>query len=473
MTNLPSPLMSIADIIDATGGTLLRGRLEQTVLGVSTDTRTLEAGNLFIPLTGPNFNGHDFLTKAVTAGTGAFLAEKCHWSDVPAFVGTIAWIEVDNTLNALGDIAHAWRKRMNCQVMAITGSAGKTTTKEMIAAICGLKRKILKTEGNFNNLVGLPLTLLRLQEEIDLAILELGTNAPGEIERLSRLAAPDIGLITNIGPAHLQGLGTISDVREEKGMLFAVMNHQGTAVLNLDDPEIEMLRERWQGKRITFSLSVPSDVTALNIHPVETWKTAFTLIIQGMKQEIILSVPGRHNVRNALAAAAAATAAGCEPSLIGQGLHAFRPVSGRMEIETLPSGAHLIHDAYNANPLSVAEALKTLVDLSGNLPRIVFLGDMLELGVQAEHFHKELGRKIALSGIHHLFLKGDFSRVTAEAAEAAGMERQRISFFNGTAEVMPVLKDVVSGNSWILLKGSRKMNLNELIPDIRRLGGAA
>lgn len=471
MTNLPSPLLTIRDIIEATGGSLIRGRLEQTVLGVSTDTRTIETGNLFIPLTGPNFNGHDFLTKAVTAGAGAFLAEKNRRSDIPIFPDGIAWIEVDDTLKALGDIAHGWRKRMDCRVMAVTGSAGKTTTKEMIAAICSLNRKILKTEGNFNNLVGLPLTLLGLQDGIDLAILELGTNAPGEIERLTRLTEPDIGVITNIGPAHLEGLGTVAAVREEKGKLFAVMNHQGTAVLNLDDPEIDVLRERWQGKRITFSLSTPADIIAENIRQIETWKTAFTANIQGTKVDIVLSVPGRHNVRNALAAAAAATAAGCEPSLISRGLHAFRPISGRMEIETLPSGAHLIHDAYNANPLSVAEALKTLVDLSGNSRRIVVFGDMLELGDHSAAYHEEIGRQIGASKIYALFLKGDLASITANAAESAGLDRNHIFLFDGKGTAIPALREVVSKGDWILLKGSRKMHLDELIPDIRLFGG--
>lgn len=470
MTNLPSAFLTIGDIIEATGGELLRGRRGQTILGVSTDTRTIETGNLFIPLMGPNFNGHDFLTRAVTGGAGAFLTEKNHRRDVPVFPDGIVWIEVDDTLKALGDIAHSWRKRIGCRVMAITGSAGKTTTKEMIAAICALNQKILKTEGNFNNLVGLPLTLLGLQEGIELAILELGTNAPGEIERLARLAEPDIGVITNIGPAHLEGLGNISAVREEKGQLYAVMNHQGTAVFNVDDPEIDILRARWQGKQFTFSLSSPADITAENIRPVETWKTAFTLNIQGIREDVIMSVPGQHNVRNALAAAAAATAAGCNPSLIARGLQAVRPVSGRMEIETLPNGAHLIHDAYNANPLSVAEALRTLRDISGSHPCIVFLGDMLELGTEAKHFHEEIGHQLGRSGIHRLFLKGEFSQITAEAAIAAGMDKKQIFFFNGPADVLPALQDAVTGGNWILLKGSRKMNLNELIPDIRRLG---
>jgi UDP-N-acetylmuramoyl-tripeptide--D-alanyl-D-alanine ligase len=470
MTNLPSPFLTIGDIIETTGGKLLRGRLEQTILGISTDTRTIETGNLFIPLMGPNFDGHDFLTRAVTGGAGAFLTEKPRRNDVPVFPDEIAWIEVDNTLTALGDIAHDWRKRFEGRVIAITGSAGKTTTKEMIASICSLERSILKTEGNFNNLIGLPLTLLRLQDGIDLAILELGTNAPGEIGRLARLAEPDIGVITNIGPAHLEGLGTVSAVREEKGSLFAVMDHRGIAVFNLDDPEIEILRQRWPGDRITFSLSAPADITAENIRKIEIWKTAFILNIQGIKEDVVLSVPGRHNVRNALAAAAAATAAGCKPSLISRGLTAVRPVSGRMEIETLPNGAHLIHDAYNANPLSVGEALKTLVDISGSHQRIVFLGDMLELGAEAKRFHAEIGGQIGRAGIHRLFLKGEFSQVTAEAAVAEGMDRERIFFFNGTADAIPALQNVATKGDWILLKGSRKMNLNELIPDIRRLG---
>ncbi len=471
MTDPPSPLLTIRDIIEATGGSLIRGRLEQAVRGVSTDTRTLEAENLFIPLTGTNFNGHAFLTEAVSLGAAAFLTEKRHRGDVPAFTEKIAWIEVADTLRALGDIAHGRRKKANCRVIAVTGSAGKTTTKEMTADICSLDRNVLKTEGNFNNLVGLPLTLLKLQGEIDLAILELGTNAPGEIERLARLAAPDVGVLTNIGPAHLEGLGTVAAVREEKGMLFAVMDQRGTAILNLDDPEIDLLRKRWQGNRLSFSLSAPADVTAENIRPVETWKTSFILNIQGTKEEIVLSVPGRHNIYNALAAAAAATAVGCEPSLIGQGLHAFRTVTGRMEIEFLPGGAHLIHDAYNANPLSVAEALKTLVELSGDSRRIVVFGDMLELGDHSAAYHEEIGRQIGASKIYALFLKGDLARITAKAAESAGLDRNHIFLFDGKGTAIPALREVVSKGDWVLLKGSRKMHLDDLIPDIRRFGG--
>jgi len=470
MTGRPSPCLIIGDIVDATGGKLLRGCMNEKVYGVSTDTRTIQAGNLFIPLTGPNFDGHDFIPGAVGSGARAFLTERTHRNRIPAFAGDIPWVEVDDTLAALGDIAHHWRKRFAGPVIAVTGSAGKTTTKEMIASICSLGQNILKTEGNFNNLVGLPLTLLKLTDGIDLAVLELGTNAPGEIERLARLAEPSIGVITCIGPAHLEGLGTVSDVREEKGKLFDVMDRQGIAVLNLDDPEIAVLADRWKGKRITCSLSGPADITAENIRPADTWKTAFTLHIGGIRDDVVLAAPGLHNVRNALVAAGAAMAAGCAPDCIARGLNAVRPVSGRMEIETLDNGAYLIHDAYNANPLSVGEALNTLVNISGACKRIVILGDMLELGKKAPHFHEEIGRKLGRSGIDALFLKGEFARLTAEAAVEAGMDRVRIRFFNGADDAMPRLKEVVQRNAWILLKGSRKMNLDELIPGIRLIG---
>jgi len=469
MTGRPSPCLTIADIADATGGTLLRGSMNEKIYGVSTDTRDLRTGNLFIPLRGPNFDGHDFIAGAVDRGARAFLAERRKRGGIPAFSGEIAWIEVGDTLAALGDIARCWRKRFENPVIAVTGSAGKTTTKEMIASICSLDRNILKTEGNFNNLVGLPLTLLKLRDGIDLAIVELGTNAPGEIERLARLAGPSIGVITCIGPAHLEGLGTVTDVWEEKGKLFEVMAGEGIAVLNLDDPEIAVLAGRWKGRRITCSLSGPADITAENIRPADGWKTAFTLHIRGIREDVVLAAPGLHNVRNALAAAGAASAAGCDPGVIARGLNAVRPVTGRMEIEALGNGAHLIHDAYNANPLSVAEALNTLVNLSGDGRRIVILGDMLELGGKAPHFHGEIGRKLGRSGIDTLFLKGEFARLTAEAAVEAGMDRGRIFLFDGPDDAIPLLREVKQGNAWILLKGSRKMNLDELIPGIRLL----
>ena len=470
MTPFPSPLLRIRDIVHFTNGTLVQGRPERTVLGISTDSRVLAAGNLFIPLAGPRFNGHDFLTKAVSLGAEALMTERHRRHAVPALPGDIPWIEVSDTLKALGDIAHGWRKRMNCRVVAVTGSAGKTTTKEMIAAIGSLNGKILKTEGNLNNLIGLPLTLLGLREETELAIVELGTSGPGEIARLAGLAEPDIGVITNIGPAHLEGLGSVVSVREEKGKLFSVMNHRGVAILNLDDPEIAVLRDRWRGEQMTFSMSVPADITAENIRQVKNWKTAFRINIQGVKNGVVLSVPGRHNVQNALAAAAAASAAGCAPYLICRGLNGFRPIAGRMEIEPLANGAHLIHDAYNANPLSVDEALKTLTELSRTGRRIVVFGDMLELGNQAVAYHKEIGHRIGELGIYALFLKGAYSRVTAEAAEASGLDKNHIFFFDGNAKAIPALRETVSRGDWILLKGSRKMNLEELIPEIRLFG---
>ena len=469
MTDAASPCLTLTEIINATGGTLRQGLPDTTICGISTDTRTLKPGNLFIPLTGPNFDGHDFIAPSIAAGAAACLTDKAHNADFANISPAIARIEVDDTLQALGNIARTWRMRFNCRVIAVTGSAGKTTTKEMLAAICAQGHNILKTQGNFNNLVGLPHTLFGLNDGIDLAILELGTNAPGEIARLAYLAQPDIGIITNIGPAHLEGLGTVDAVREEKGSLWRIMDNQGTAVINLDDPQIEILKEKWRGKRITCSLTGPADITAADIRTISAGKCAFTLNIRGQKNEVILSSPGRHNVGNALLAAAAA-AAGFDAAAITAGLRAFQPISGRMEIETLPNGAHLIHDAYNANPLSVGAALKTLMDLSSSGRRIVILGDMLELGEQATAYHEEIGHEIGSLHIYALFLKGDFSRVTAAAAEATGLDKNHIFFFDGKAKAIPALRENVSAGDWILLKGSRRMNLEELIPEIRKFG---
>ncbi len=465
-----TPCLTILEIVKATQGTLAHGATEDVVCGVSTDTRTLAPGNLFIPLAGPNYNGHDYIRGAVAGGAKAFLYERSQRSLIPALKHKVARIEVDDTLRAFGDLAYAWRRRFSCPVIAVTGSAGKTTTKEMLASISAQQHRILKTDGNFNNLIGLPRTILGLKDETELAILELGTNAPGEIERLSRIAAPDIGVITNIGPAHLEGLGSLEAVREEKGSLFRVMNHQGIAILNLDDPQITILGSRWQGRKLTCSLNQSADITAENIRAVETGKCAFSLVIHGKRTDIMLSLPGRHNVTNAILAVAAASAAGLSQNAITEGLYTFLPVPGRMTIETLPSGATLVHDAYNANPLSMGEALNTLVNLSGGHRRILILGDMLELGNQAREYHEELGRSIAKAGIHYLLLKGDFAEVTAQAASASGMGRKQIFIFTGKEDALPLIGEVLSEDAWILIKGSRKMNLDELIPGIRGLG---
>ena len=458
MTQDP-PTITAAEMLAATGGRILRGDSRWSGRGISTDTRTLAAGNLFLALAGSNFDGHDHLAAAAARGAAGLMIRMDRWAELGLNAPPLPVIGVPDTLRALGDIAHAWRQRFLLPLVAITGSSGKTTSKEMLAAIAFPTDPILKTEGNLNNLIGLPQTLLGLREEHRLAIVEMGTNSPGEIARLAAIAAPTVGLITNIGPAHLEGLGSLEGVREEKGALWTVMDGKGTAILNRDDPQIAVLAGRWRGERVSFGFGAGADVTARQIGAATPDGVSFTLRSGGIHLRIRLRTPGRHNIANALAAAAAARALGYDNHRIAAGLAAFHPAPGRSEVRALANGAHLIMDTYNANPASVGEALKTLAGLRGGGRLFVVLGDMLELGDQADQWHARIGALLAETGIDQVYLKGDFARRTAEGAIAAGLPGERITLFDTPRTVLDHLGSRLKKEDWILVKGSRRMKM--------------
>jgi UDP-N-acetylmuramoyl-tripeptide--D-alanyl-D-alanine ligase len=461
-----APILSADEILKATGGIPLRGGVGWSCRGVSTDTRTLTPGNLFIALAGENFDGHDCLAQAAEQGAAGLVIRTDAAEKLAALPEGVPAIGVPDTLRALGDIARDWRRRFPVPVLAITGSSGKTTTKEMVAAIASRTRTILRTEGNLNNRIGLPLTLLGLHGSHELAIVEMGTNSPGEIAALASIARPDIGLITNIGPAHLEGLGSLEAIREEKGSLFETMAGQGTAILNQDDPAIALLAWRWPGKRVTFGLGSGALVAARGIEPAGPEGVRFRLVIDGIETPVFLHAPGGHNVMNALAAAAAAWALGFGRHEIAAGLAAFRPVPGRSEIRRLGNGAYLIIDAYNANPASVREAIRTLQGLRGGGDASVILGDMLELGEQAEALHREIGELLAEAEIREIFLKGELTRAVADGAIRQGFPAERITFFENPEEVLSSLRPWLKKDDWILIKGSRKMKMEAVAEKI-------
>ena len=461
-----APILSAEEILKATGGAPLRGGRGWSCRGVSTDTRTLTAGNLFIALAGENFDGHGCLKKAAERGAAGLLIRADAAEKLAAAPEEVPAIGVLDTLRALGDIAGDWRRRFPVPLVAITGSSGKTTTKEMVATITARVRNILKSEGNLNNRIGLPLTLLKLREEHELVIVEMGTNSPGEIATLAAIAAPDVGLITNIGPAHLEGLGSLEAIREEKGSLFEIMAGRGTAILNHDDPAIGLLAGRWRGKGITFGLGPGAEVTGRRIEPAGPEGVRFNLVIDGIGAPVSLAAAGEHNVINALAAAAASWALGLDRHEIAAGLAAFRPVPGRTEIRRLGNGAFLMIDAYNANPASVREALKTLQGLRGSGGAIAILGDMLELGERSEALHQEIGTLLADANIHDLFLKGSLTKALAAGAIRRGFPAERITFFEDPEKVVSSLRSRLKKGDWILIKGSRKMKMEAVAEKI-------
>jgi UDP-N-acetylmuramoyl-tripeptide--D-alanyl-D-alanine ligase len=456
-----SAVMTIDEALQATGGSLIRGAAEKIFQGVSTDSRTLQEGNLFVCLRGENFDGHRFLSAAATAA--GFVIQKDAGEGIIAAQEQRPVIVVADTLSALGDIARCWRKKFNVPVIAVTGSSGKTTTKEMTAQILGDGQNVLKTEGNFNNRVGLPLTLLRLTGRHDVAVVEMGTNLPGEIECLTRIAEPDIGLITNIGAAHLEKLKSLGGIREEKGALFASMNRDGIAVINRDDREVEILARRWQGKRITFGWKRGADISAHDVRRTDPAGIAFQLRTGQGRRQVHMQIAGIHHLYNALGAAAASLAFGEDLDRICRGLESFRGVPGRFDVQTLKNGAYVIDDTYNANPLSVREALKALHELRGGADSAVILGDMLELGARAGQWHRKIGRLIAETGVQSLVLLGDHRRDTATGAMERGMTASRIFFCDGPEQARDYLKRSLKPGDWVLVKGSRKMKMERII----------
>jgi len=430
--------------------------------GVSTDSRSIVQGNLFIALKGESYDGHDFVATALKQGAAGLLIQNEACVDYAAGSGNAAFIMVADTLRALGDLAHAWRKKFTIPVIALTGSSGKTTTKEMIAGIIGREKNVLKTEGNLNNLIGLPHTLLRLAKEHEIAVLEMGTNTRGEIKRLAQIAAPDIALITNIGPAHLAGFGSVDAIREEKGELFLQMVEKGIAVVNVDDEAVRNIAESWKGRRVAFGMSLDADITAGDIEKNKAMGVRFNLSAGGAVQKVEMKTAGIHNIYNALAAAAVASAAGCSMETIKDGLQAFRPVGGRMEIVKLQNCAFIIDDSYNANPASMREALMTLKDLKNHHNGFVFFGDMLELGDAAPEMHRKIGILMATIGVSAVFLKGEYALHTSAGAREGGMAEDNIFLLSDETQAIEYLRKNLKKGDWILVKGSRRMRMEKI-----------
>ena len=456
-------VISASEVLRATGGRLIRGKEEVSFHGVSIDSRKLQPGSLFICLSGENFDGHDFLMAAAEAGAAGFVVQRDTGAILSKLEGQPV-ILVEDTLKALGEIARHWRKKLKVPVIAITGSSGKTTTKEMVAGILSLTKRVLKTEGNLNNRIGLPMTLLKLTGRDEVAVVEMGTNMPGEIGWLTRIAEPDIGLITNIGAAHLEKLKSLANIREEKGALFQNMDQRGIAIINRDDDALEILGRRWQGKRMTFGRTNQAvDVSARNVRIMHPFGLEFQLAFRQGEGQVRMQVSGEHNLYNALGAAAAAMAFGADLDQVCQGLESFRAVSGRFEIRTLQNGAHIIDDTYNANPLSVQEALKTLESLRGSGNSFVILGDMLELGSNAADWHRKIGQVAAQTGVSWLYLMGDHGSETAAGAMLEGMPAVRVCICESPGEVHDELLSSLKPGDWALIKGSRKMKMERIV----------
>jgi UDP-N-acetylmuramoyl-tripeptide--D-alanyl-D-alanine ligase len=439
-------------------GGRLEGDARVRVEGVSSDTRTLRRGELFVAIRGETFDGHDFAAEAAAKGAAALLVSRAlPGAAVPAIV-------VDDTVAALGRLAREERARFAGPVVAITGSNGKTTTKEMCAdvlAAAGLR--VRRSPGSLNNSIGLPLSILALEPEDDALVVELGMNHPGEIDALAAIAAPDVGAITLIAATHLGPMGSIEAIARAKGELFDRIRPGGTAVVNADDARVVEQSARFGGRKLRFGYAPDSDLRASEVRAGRDG-TRFTLTLPAGSVAVRLAAPGRHLVQNALCAAACAVASGrlgARPlAAIAAGLAAFRGAKQRLALRDAPRGIALLDDTYNSSPASAAAALRTLRDVAGGRA-LAALGDMLELGDAGPALHAEIGRTAAAAQVDVLVCVGELSAHTAAAARAAGVRDVHEAPDAETAGAL--LRKLARSGDTILVKGSRGMRMERAL----------
>lgn len=470
----------IESLLQATGGNCVGDPDSRKRLGsIRTDSRIIQPGEIFVALRGERFDAHDYVPQVAAAGAGCCILE-C----VPEHTLSVPVILVRDTERALGDLARYRRAHMKAlyapQVIGITGSSGKTTVKEMCAAIFRERwperadappARVLKTEGNFNNLIGLPLSLLPLSPQHRAVILEMGMNAPGEIARLTEIADPDIACIVNVHGAHLQGLGDIEGVAGAKAELFQGCGKGTILVVNRDDPRVVDAAKNCAQEKIFFGmvkdgLQLP-DVYASHCRTGAREEISFVLHVHDREARVLLQVAGSHNICNGLAAAAIAAAAGVDIQYIADGLSAFKPTERRMQIVDGPSGTRIINDTYNANPESMKAGIATLREL-GSGTRIAVLGDMLELGPDSAALHRMIGAEVAAAGIDFLCIIGEFAKSTADGAIENGMNRKRVHVFENKEECLSWLHELcrtggIKSGTYILVKGSRGMRLEKIV----------
>lgn len=415
---------------------------------ISTDTRTLKPGQLFIALSGPNFNANDFVAAAVAHGAVGAIVSQAVETSIPI-------IKVNDTRIALGHIARHHRESMNVPVIAVTGSCGKTTTRALLASVFSQVGQVLASESSFNNDVGVPLTLLRLMPEHDYVIVEMGANHLGEIANLTQLVRPDVAIITNAGAAHLEGFGDLDGVACAKGEIFQGLLLDGAAIINNDDRYADLWRNLIAARRlVTFAIEHPADVMATNITLNHHSLPRFQLCLPYDDIEINLPLMGQHNVMNALAAAAAAYALDVPLAAIKHGLEAVSAVKRRLNEYKGFRGATIIDDSYNANPSSVAAAIDVLAKRRGD--SVLVFGDMLELGEGADELHSQIGNKALQSGITRLYCYGDHSRYAAKAFGEHGYH------FKDQESLLRALRGYLHQDSTVLIKGSLGMKMNHI-----------
>ncbi|HBN26711.1 MAG TPA: UDP-N-acetylmuramoyl-tripeptide--D-alanyl-D-alanine ligase, partial [Desulfobacteraceae bacterium] len=458
------------DIIKATGGSLLTGEKGDLFENISINSREICPNTLFVAIKGNNHDGHDFMAHALKNGTSGFLINR---EKLPVLHNLetgkekITCLAVEDTIIALGDLASFNIKRSGVSVVAITGSSGKTTTKEMTAAVLGKGFNTLSTPGNYNNNIGLPLTAFKLGPFHQWAVLELGMNRPEEIKNLAGICNPDIGVITNIGHAHIGAFDSIEGIVAAKAELAEKIKNNGVLVLNGDDPRVLQIGKRTSKRLLVYGTGSNAEIKGEKIKKIPEG-ISFTLNLPGEKINIEIKAHGEFMVLNGLAAAAAGFLAGLDGTKIKAGLEEFLPEGGRFNLLETKNGIHIINDTYNANPDSMKAAMGTLNSLRGNKRGLLVLGDMLELGKHGDSMHMAIGAFAADSGAEKLYLTGAFADQIARGALNRGMTHQNI-FVGTKKEAVEALSRETTPGDWVLVKGSRGSSMEDVVTGLTAL----
>ncbi len=459
---------SVHDLLAATDGEWLCGNRDDVFSGVSIDSRNIQKGDLFVAIIGGSHDGHSFVPEVLSKCVNGLIVDNDHKKEILSsgrLNGNVSCIAVEDTTKALGDLALFQRKRSGVTLTAITGSSGKTTTRNMISRVVEQKYSALSTIGNYNNEIGLPLTLLRLGKDHEQAVVEIGMSHAGEITRLAKICQPDIGVITNIGHAHLEGVGSIEGVMNAKGELLSEIQPGGTAILNADDPRILKLSERRKERILFYGFSEKANIRGMAPR-ISGNKTVFSICLPESEIDVALNTCGDFNVLNALCAATVGYSLGISSEEIRLGIEAFQPIKGRMNIVSTQSGIMIVDDTYNANPDSVKCAIAAFRSLRGKNRGIFVFGDMFELGEHSQKLHQEIGEIAAESGITSLYVAGNHAETVAKGAKGKKMNEKQI-FIGGIDDIILQLKRNLISGDWLLVKGSRAMKMERIIEGLK------
>ena len=463
---------TVDEIIEATGGKVLWGSAKGRIRRVTTDSRDVRKGDLFVALKGPQFNGHRFVSRAIEDGAVGALISRRAWATVSPWFrerkradspASSFVIGVTDSWRGYQDLAGYHRSRFSFPLVAVTGSNGKTTAKEMVSQVLARQWRTLKTQGNFNNSLGVPMTLLRLSSRHEAAVIEMGVDQEGQTTRLCEMAKPTVGLITNVGPDHLEFFGTIEGSARGKAELLPTLPHDGVAVLNADDSYFTTFSRASRCRIVSYGFSDKADVRASDV-VLNRQGSQFRLHLphRTRAKHVQLRVSGQHNVSNALAGAAVGYALGLSAQELSMGLEKTRPASMRSQIHRV-KGVTYLYDCYNANPASMEAALDLLVELARGSRAIAVLGEMRELGVGEAAFHVGVGTYVARKNISSLIVCGKLGVKMATGAKDAGMSTSTISTVKTVQEAAHILQRIVRRGDVVLLKASRGVQMEQVL----------